>query len=80
MRVPFFRGRKKRSANDADLSIIDADNGGPSAAEPVSAGQGASVPLPRRRPGSHGAKVVTTDPAPADLATLRQVLDRLNRM
>jgi len=80
MRVPFFRGRKKRSANDADLSIIDADNGGPPAAEPVSAGQGTSVPLPRRRPGSHGAKVVTTDPAPADLATLRQVLDRLNRM
>jgi hypothetical protein len=39
-----------------------------------------SVPLPRRRPGSHGAKVVTTDPAPADLVTLRQVLDRLNRM
>jgi hypothetical protein len=38
------------------------------------------VPLPRRRPGSHGAKVVTTDPAPADLVTLRQVLDRLNRM
>jgi hypothetical protein len=36
--------------------------------------------LPRRQPGSHGVKAVKADPAAADPATLRKVLDGLNRI
>jgi hypothetical protein len=80
MRVPFIRLRKKRDANGGDFSVVDIDNGSLAAGEPVSGGQGASVPLPRRQPGSHGANVVKADPASADPATLRKIIDGLKRM
>jgi hypothetical protein len=35
-------------------------------------------PLPRRRPGTHGARAVKVDPAAVDPALLRKVLDRLS--
>ena len=38
------------------------------------------APLPRRQPGTHGAKAVKADPAAADRDTLQKVIDGLNRM
>jgi hypothetical protein len=55
-------------------------DGGVSTGILVSAGQGAVPPLPRRKPGTHGAKAAKTDPAPADQETLQKVIDGLNRM
>jgi hypothetical protein len=84
MRVPFIRVRKMRGAKGSGISAIDAGHGVQVAAgDPVSADQAASAPLPRRRPGSHaGLEVgaVTADPAASDPATLRKVVDGLNRI
>jgi hypothetical protein len=83
MRLPFIRVRKMRGTNASDISSIDTDNGGRTAGGPVPADHGVSVPLPRRRPGQHagrGIGAVTADPAAADPATLRKVIDGLNRM
>jgi hypothetical protein len=80
MRVPFFRTWRRRSANGRDILAISAINGIQAAGEPVPADQAAAPPLPRRRPGSHGAKAVKADPAAADPATLRKVIDGLNRI
>jgi hypothetical protein len=52
----------------------------PAPSEPVCADQVTAVPLPRRQPGTHGAKVVKADAAETDPATLRKVIDGLNRM
>jgi hypothetical protein len=80
MRVRFIRAWRTRSANGSNISAISTGNGAPAAGEPVSADQAAAAPLPRRQPGSHGAKAVKADPAAADPATLRKVLDGLNRI
>jgi hypothetical protein len=80
MRVPFIRTWRTRRANGSDISAISAGNGAPAAGEPVSADQGAFAPLPRRQPGTYGAKAVNADPAAADPATLRKVIDGLNRI
>lgn len=72
-----------RGADTSGISSIDTDNGGRTAGGPVSADHGVSVPLPRRRPGRHagrGIGAVTADPAAVDPATLRKVIDGLNRM
>ena len=67
-----------------DQESLDDVHRGPGFAvqpgERVSAEQAAFAPLPRRQPGSHGAKAVKADPAAADPATLRKVLDGLNRI
>ena len=75
-----MRARRRRAANGGRISAIGSDNGIQSGDEPVSADQVAAVPLPRRRPGSNGARVVKADPAAADPKTLRKVIDGLNRM
>jgi hypothetical protein len=80
MGVPFFRARRRRTANGGHISAIGADNGTQTDGGPVLADQVAAVPLPRRRPGSHGARAVKADPAAADPETLRKVRDGLNRM
>jgi hypothetical protein len=83
MRLPFIRIRKMRGANASGISGINADNGGLTAGDPVRADQGVPVPLPRRRPGRHAGRqigAVTADPAATDPATLRKVIDGLNRM
>jgi hypothetical protein len=83
MRVPFTRILKMRGAKGSGISAIDANNGVQVAGDPVSADQAASAPLPRRRPGSHAGHqvgAVTADPAASDPATLRKVIDGLNRM
>jgi hypothetical protein len=75
--------RKMRDANAGGISVFKTDNGGSTSGDPVSADQGASVPLPRRRPGHHAGHqigAVTVDPAAADPVTLRKVIDGLNRM
>ena len=74
-----------RGARGSGISAIDAGHGVQVAGDPVSADQAASAPLPRRRPGSHagrqvGAGAVTADPAASDPATLRKVVDALNRI
>lgn len=72
-----------RGANASGISGINTNNGGPAAGDPVRADQGVPVPLPRRQPGRHAGRVtgaVTADPAVTDPATLRKVIDGLNRM
>ena len=64
--------------NGNSPSTISTGNGAPAVGEPVSGDQAASAPLPRRQPGSHGVKAVKADPAAADPATLRKVIDGLN--
>jgi hypothetical protein len=80
MRVPFVTVWRKRNANGSGISAISTDSGGKTAGEPVSADQATLTPLPRRQPGSYGVKAVKADPAAANLATLRKILDRLNRI
>jgi hypothetical protein len=83
MRVPFIRIRKMRGAKGSGISVIDAGHGVQVAGDLVSADQAASAPLPRRRPGSHAGRevgAVTADPAASDPATLRKVVDGLNRI
>jgi len=72
-----------RRAKGSRISAMETDNGVQAAGDPVSADQGAPAPLPRRRPGSHAgrqAAAVAADPAASDPATLRKVIDGLNRM
>jgi hypothetical protein len=79
--MPFFRGfrglRRFRGFH-AFHAAVPADQAG---SPPDQAGsppdQAGSPPLPRRRPGSHGITAAKADPAAADPATLRRVLDRL---
>ena len=72
-----------RGANASGISSIDTDNGEQIAGGPTPADHGLPVPLPRRRPGRHADRrvgAVTADPAAADPATLRKVIDGLKRM
>jgi hypothetical protein len=78
--VPFIRIRRTRSVDGTSRSATSTDHGAALVGEPALADQAVPVPLPRRRPGSHGAPVVKADPAAADLATLRKVVDGLNRI
>jgi len=81
MRVPFIRARKMQMRDAFPSAAEAAENAAAGAA--AAADQGAAVPLPRRRPGSHGvygSRVVRAEPSPADPATLRKVLDGLNRI
>jgi hypothetical protein len=96
MRVPFFlaflaRKRHGGSAGPAGglavgglavggLAASGHTAAGTAASDPAAGDQPAAAPLPRRRPGSHGVTAVKVDPAAADPATLRKVLDRLNRL
>ncbi len=80
MRVPFIRFRKIRGAKDRNSVPIGAYDGGPPVGNPATADQGAMAPLPRRQPGTHGAKAVKADPAAADRDALQKVIDGLNRM
>jgi hypothetical protein len=81
MRVPFIRTRKVRSVNRISTSGNGASDG--SATEGNHALDGQTVDsqvgaeLPRRQPGSHGAKIGVVDFEPTDPATLRKVHDGL---
>lgn len=83
MRVPFIRVWKMRGVNASGISGSNTNNGGPAAGDPVCADQGVPVPLPRRQPGRHVGRqigAVAADQAVTDPATLRKVIDGLNRM
>jgi hypothetical protein len=83
MRVPFIRVWKMRGANASGISGTNTKNSGTAVGDPVRADQGVPVPLPRRQPGRHAGReigAVTADQIVTDPATLRKVLDGLNRM
>jgi hypothetical protein len=82
--MPFIRRRlngKRRmhKVNGENISVSNARNGLPAGDDHAPAEQ-VCAQLPKRRPGTHGAKVGVTDQPPTDPDTLRKILDGLNRI
>jgi hypothetical protein len=81
MRVPFIRTRKIRSVNGISTSGNGVSDGSATEGNHGLDGQTADsqvrAELPRRQPGTHGAKIGVVDLEPADPATLRKVHDGL---
>jgi hypothetical protein len=77
MRVPSSRTRRIYRANGSPIRDTGAGDvpDGPGLAE-----HAREPSLPRRQPGSSAATAAQVDPAAADPATLRKIIDGLNRM